>query len=296
MTIVSNCGHDEWYRFRYGEAGDQTGDEYQLCGWYYFRQNMILRYEGDYEVTNLIVQYATSAAVNDLIGYDQADRLTFWDQLQMCGYDPALIDVPCEADCSSSTAAIIKAVGFMLDYPEFKVIPEDLYTGNLAYYLINAGFTAYTDTDMLINGVGLKAGDILLNEDEHVNIIVQADDWQPFEVDGLWGRATTRAIQDRIGVTVDGVISHQHPECEQPGFTTGWEYDMTYQGSETIRAIQRWLQSRGLYDAHIDGLCGTQTVRGLQMMCGTEVDGVISAPSDCVREIQRRLVDGTLFE
>lgn len=296
MTIVSNCGHDEYYRFRFGEAGDQTGDEYQLCRWYYFRQNVVLRYEGDDRVPPLIAQFATSAALNDFIGYDQSERETFWYALEDFNYDPAAIMYACESDCSCSTMSIVKDVGVVLGIPELAELPIEAYTGNMLDVLLRAGFTAYYCTDMLINGVGLQPGDICLNEDEHVNIVVQADDASVFEVDGLWGRATTRAIQECIGTPIDGIVSHQHPECDQPGFTTGWEYDSTYEGSEMIKAIQLWLQSRGFYDAHIDGLCGTQTIKGLQRMCGTEVDGVIDAPSDCVREMQRRLVAGTLFE
>lgn len=296
MTIVSNCGHDEWYKFRYGEAGDQTGDEYQLCNWYYFRQNVILRYEGREDVPQLMAQFARNAALNDLVGYDQTERMTFWFALVACGWDPACINYACEADCSSSTLAIVAAVGMVLGIPELIDVDVEGYTGNMLDILTAAGFTAYYAPEMLVDGLGLRPGDIILNEDEHVNIVVEADDAQTFEVDGLWGRETTRALQRYIKTSIDGEVSHQHPECAQPGFTTGWQYDQTYEGSELIRAIQLWLQSRGLYDAHIDGLCGTQTVKALQRMTGTTVDGEISAPSDCVREMQRRIVDGSLFK
>ena len=299
MILASNCGHDEFYRFRYGEAGDQTGDEYQICQEYYFQQNVVLRYAGsDERVVPLIVDFATAAAENDMIGYDMSERETFWYALEECGYNPANIYYPCETDCSISTESIIKAVGMYLGIQELASIPIDVYTGNIRYVLEQAGFVAIYDDDMLINGYGLLPGDIVLNEsdDGHVNIVVSNDDQDTFEIDGLWGRYTTKAIQRYIGTPIDGEVSHQHPECAQPGFTTGWQYDNTYEGSEMIRAIQEWLHSRGLYDAHIDGLCGTQTIKGLQRMCGTTVDGIISAPSDCVKVMQERLVDGTLFK
>lgn len=296
MTIVSNCGHDEWYKFRYGEAGDQTGDEYQLCNWYYFRQNVVLRYELRDDVPQLMAEYARNAALNDLIGYDQAERETFYYAMLECGYNPAFINYPCETDCSCSDLSIAKVVGIVLGIQALAEIDHSGYTGNMVNILTDAGFTAYYDPEMLVDGLRLKPGDILLNEEEHTNIVVESDNTQMFEIDGLWGRETTRALQRYIKTSIDGEVSHQHPECAQPGFTTGWQYDQSYEGSELIRAIQMWLQSRGLYDAHIDGLCGTQTIKGLQKMTGTTVDGEISAPSDCVREIQRRIVDGSLFK
>ena len=100
------------------------------------------------------------------------------------------------------------------------------------------------------------------------------------DMDGSWGPATTRALQARFGTPVDGVISGQVrtsanaaiPSCQ-------WGRG----GSLLVRAMQRWL---GVAD---DGNLGPQTVRALQARMGTPVDGVISNPSLCVKEMQRRL-------
>lgn len=299
MTIVSNCGHDENWSYRNGVTGDQTGEEWCLYGFFYFGQNVVLRYVGDQRVPALIGEYAEAAAFNDNIGYDQYQRLTFWYALEEYGYNPAAIALPCETDCSAGVAAIVKAVGYMLGIPELAMVDESAWTGSLKDELIAAGFVAIYDEDMLVNGVGLLTGDIQLNEAQHVNIVTESDYdinyGEQVEEDGYWGKQTTFALQQYIGTTPDGIVSHQHIQCKQPGFTTGWEYDASYLGSELIRAIQTWLREYDYYNAHIDGLCGSQTIKGLQRMCGTEVDGEISAPSDCVREIQHRLNEGTLF-
>lgn len=299
MTIVSNCGHDENWDYRNGIAGDQTGDEWCLYGFFYFGQNVVLRYIDDKQVPALIADYAYAAAFNDCIGYDQYQRMTFWYALEQCGYNPAWIAQPCETDCSAGVAAIVKAVGMTLGIQKLAAIDPNAWTGSLKDELLQAGFVAIYNEDMLVNGVGLLTGDILLNEASHVNIVVESDfDIDPsgrVEEDGYWGKQTTFALQEYIGTTPDGIVSHQHIECKQPGFTTGWEYDSSYEGSQLIRAIQRWLRDHELYNAHLDGLCGSQTIKGLQRMCGTEVDGIVSAPSDCVREMQHRLNDGTLF-
>ena len=48
----------------------------------------------------------------------------------------------------------------------------------------------------------------------------------------------------------------------------------------------------GLLD--VDGYMGTETISALQKYLGTYVDGVISSPSEMVKELQRRLNNGVL--
>lgn len=100
-------------------------------------------------------------------------------------------------------------------------------------------------------------------------------------VDGYWGTATTKRLQEYFGCAVrDGVISGQVkgdwsrriPSIE---FGTG--------GSNLIRATQKWL------GVTADGNMGPGTIKALQKRMGTTQDGMISAPSDVVREMQKRL-------
>ena len=107
------------------------------------------------------------------------------------------------------------------------------------------------------------------------------------EVDGYWGKATTAALQKALGVTADGYIHHQWPTNTQPAFTTGWGYDRSGDGSETVRALQTKL------GVHADGLIGPQTIRALQDAMGTVADGELWEASPCVKEMQRRLNAGS---
>lgn len=101
-------------------------------------------------------------------------------------------------------------------------------------------------------------------------------------VDGQWGEATTRRLQQYLGTQVDGVLSHQWKSSANANlFSAQW--DKTQIGSNCIRALQ------GKIGAGQDGLFGSGSISALQRYLGTPVDGVISNPSTMVSELQRRL-------
>lgn len=110
-------------------------------------------------------------------------------------------------------------------------------------------------------------------------------------VDGLWGPATTRALQKHFGTTQDGVVSDQYSgyKGSNPGLcSTSWDWrSPAYGRSDVMKALQRKIGT------DVDGLAGPNTFRKLQACVGTVQDGCISRPSDCVREMQRKLNAGT---
>lgn len=165
---VSNCSKNEHGWAHGGEAGDQTRGEYYVRPWYGFDQDKTARHP-DAKVRDLIAVLAVQAADNDCIGYDQGQRLTMWEQLQKVGYWPKNIKTPCEADCSSSTAAIVKAVGYLVGDEKMQRCPDYMTTWNESAFLKNAGF------EILYGFRGpedLLPGDIQFNTDMHTNIFV----------------------------------------------------------------------------------------------------------------------------
>ena len=82
----------------------------------------------DEKVRKMIADMARAAAKNNLVGYDQSQRYTFWEHLKASEYDPAGITIACEADCSSGVAAIVKAVGYRLNMQKLKNVSIYLYT------------------------------------------------------------------------------------------------------------------------------------------------------------------------
>lgn len=161
--MISNCGKDERGAYSGGQAGDQTGGEYALIPWYDRGWSCVLRHP-DQSTRAMIAQLATAAAQNNKIGYDQSQRGTFWAQLQAAGYDPARITTPCEADCSSSSATIIKAAGYRLGNKALQAVRYDLTTAGLRSAAKAAGFLVLTDPKYLTGDAYLLPGDILLRD------------------------------------------------------------------------------------------------------------------------------------
>lgn len=165
--MISNCGHDERGKYSGGKAGDQTGTEWQVINWYKRPWKCVLRHP-DAAVRKLIAQMAKAAAINNMVGYDQSQRLTYWEELKKANYDPAKIITPCEADCSSGVAANTKAAGYRLNIQKLKDVSIYCYTGNLRAVFKAAGFEVLTDSKYLTSDEYLLEGDILLNDGAHV--------------------------------------------------------------------------------------------------------------------------------
>lgn len=164
--MISNCGHDENGRYSGGKAGDQTGTEWQIIPWYNRPWNVVLRFENQ-QVAQMIADIARAAAKNNLIGYDQNQRTTYWQHLKASNYDPAQITIACEADCSSGVAANVKAVGYRLGIQTLKNVSVDAYTGNLRAVLKRAGAIELTASKYLTSDKYLRPGDVLLYEGHH---------------------------------------------------------------------------------------------------------------------------------
>lgn len=174
--MISNCGHDENGRYAGGVAGDQTKTEWQAREWYSRPWDVVLRCT-DPNARKLLAALASDAANNNLIGYDQGtvgnsdDRYSFWYQLKASGYYPKNIKKACEADCSSSTLALIKAVGYLLDIKVLQDVSIYGYTGNLEKILLKTGlFKALHEKKYLESPDYIFAGDILLCTGHHVCI------------------------------------------------------------------------------------------------------------------------------
>lgn len=162
MTI-SNSGSDERGKITGGKAGDQTGGEWRIRPWYNGSWDVVLRHPNK-TVRDMIAVMAEAAAKNDKVGYDQAQRHTFWTQLSKVNYRPEKITTACEADCSAGVAACVKGAGYRLGHKDLKSLDHTSYTGNLRSRLKAIGFTALTESKYLKSDQYLLRGDILLND------------------------------------------------------------------------------------------------------------------------------------
>src|SRR5690606_4389359 len=118
-------------------------------------------------------------------------------------------------------------------------------------------------------------------------------------VDGVWGPATTRRLQELAGTPRDGKVSSQSSswKAQNPGLKGGWSWVVPSRtrGSQLILTMQRKLKKAGRYTGKLDGLVGPKFFRALQKDLGTPVDGRVSDPSAMVRALQRRANAGRWF-
>lgn len=206
-----------------GQAGDQKGNEWAVIPWYSRPWNYVLRHP-DATVRKKIVELARKAANNDMIGYDQGDRYSFWQQLAAVGYDPSMITVPCESDCSAGVAAIVKAVGYLMGNTKLQGVSIYCYTGNLRAALKAAGFEVLTASKYLASDKYLLAGDVLLYEGHHTAI--NLDDGASAETAVTY----TEGFQRPQTAAAGGIsILTAHMPCngwywltERTGGTSGW--------------------------------------------------------------------------
>lgn len=155
-----------------------------------------------------------------------------------------------------------------------------------------------TGTTGRSTGIHLHLGTKRLSDDKYFD--PETFDWQPqteptptptptpprpqLNVNGVWDTATQLALARHYKTTPDGFISGQIPQRANSNIRvvrngTG--------GSQFVRALQRDL------GVTVDGQLGTITVSALQRGLGLPVDGFISPVSNTVREMQRRLNNGT---
>lgn len=169
ILMISNCGGDERGKITGGQAGDQTGKEWNIVPWYSRPWYCVLRHP-DPGVRDLLAQYARAAAENNNIGYDQWERLTFFNRLKEANWNPSNITEKCETDCSAGVVAITIAVGNVLKIPELAALNPKLYTGNMRNAFKSAGFECLTEKKYKSSDKYLIPGDILLNDTHHTAI------------------------------------------------------------------------------------------------------------------------------
>lgn len=177
MARLSNCGKSETGGL-YGEPGDQTKAEYWNLSYWANGWQYVFRYPSA-SVASLIALYAEHAADNDKIGYSQSGRTTMWQQMSFLSgsHDPAKIQNACNADCSSSTMAIIRAVGLDKNIPALSAANINGTT----YSMIGGELESMGFKRIPFGGESmLNTGDILMT-DGHACIVISGN--KPTESD-----------------------------------------------------------------------------------------------------------------
>lgn len=199
---ISNSGSDERGKYTGGTAGDQKGGEWALKAWYKRPWTVVLRHPSE-RVRNAIAQLGIESALNDLIGYDQAQRYTYWDQLVKSGYRPSNIKTACEEDCTAGANANVKAAGVLLGVKALADLPKTITSRNMKAQYVKAGFIALTDSKYINAHANLLPGDILLYENHHAatNITVGSNVLSTYSYSDVLGTIKEeKTVESKPGV------------------------------------------------------------------------------------------------
>lgn len=309
--MISNCGHDENGDYEYGQAGDQTGTEWEIKPWYRYGTSgwdVVLRFE-DRSVAQMIADIARAAANNNLVGYDQKNRYSYWEHLQASNYDPAQITVACEADCSSGVVANVKAAGYRLGISKLKNVPI-MYTvtSDLHYKLKSAGAIELRDSKYLTSDKYLRPGDILLAISHHT--ATNLDMGSNASWDGSSGNVLSKGSTGADVKDMQTKLIACGYSCGSAGadgdFGEGTEtalknfqrdYNLVIDGifGDASRAKLNEVYSSLMEDGFVKIKISTtsSTVRGIKV-CGNQVP-VCSKPGDS-RTIVKHLNNGVLLD
>lgn len=232
---------DERGKAKGGDAGDQTGKEVKTGSWYNFNQTQILFWK-DVSLAKKYVAALKYFASSNLVGYDQSERTTLYNELAKVKWKYPDLKVKVETDCSSLVLAAVNcAVGK-------KLITSAANSSTMKSILMNTGlFAEKTGSRYKDSGDYLALGAILIAPGNHVisaiengskygisNSIVAESTLSvgstgsevkklqrnlnklnftdsaknPLVVDGKFGASTKEALkkfQKKYGLTVDGI-------------------------------------------------------------------------------------------
>lgn len=170
-VVLASSSKDENGRYTGGKKGDQTGKEVYILNWYNSNWNYVLRPK-DATLAENIARSAEAGCANNNIGYSQGARNTLYIEAQKVGLDLSKITTPCDCDCSSFVSICCICAGLS---------PSIFYAGGnmrTTYNMkaaceVTGKFTILSNSQYTQNSAYLKRGDILLNSNSHVVIVLQ---------------------------------------------------------------------------------------------------------------------------
>ena len=169
-VMLGYAAKDERGAYVGGQAGDQTGKEVYINGWYDQSWTSVLRPKSAV-LAERIARQCENACNNNKIGYSQSDRNTLLKEVKKVGYDMSKVTTPCNCDCSSFVSAVCVCCGL----PESTFFPggNGCVTSTIGPACLSTGqFVELTDMKYRNQKYYLKRGDILLNRNAHVVIVL----------------------------------------------------------------------------------------------------------------------------
>lgn len=155
-----------------GAAGDQTGKEVCIIGWYKGGWHTVLRPKSQ-DLAEKSAAACEAACANENLGYDIAvsQRNTLQAEAVKHDRDLSKIDKPCEADCATFMQVCAIAGGAKLTYEG-----NGMTTRNMVERLLETGdYEALTEQKYLDSDAYLLRGDILVKTGHTVMALEDGD-------------------------------------------------------------------------------------------------------------------------
>lgn len=232
---IGHASIDENGKIAGGKIGDQTKKEVCIREWYNKHWNVYLECD-DKTIATKAANYMERFCRNDMIGYDQNQRLTMFESILAndCNVEKA----SGETDCSAAISAAYVFAGLKLS--------PACTTRSLRIALLNTGkFRAYTDAAHLTTDKLAKRGSIHLKEGSHVimNLEDGSTALNPYTT------PTTTIEFGELGIGVRWV----QWELRQSGYDIKIDGEF---GSKTDKTVRQYQKDHGL---EIDGRVGPKT-------------------------------------
>ena len=167
-VLIGHAGGDENGGAHGGQTGDQTGREVYILNWYSGGWNIVLRPKNA-AVAEKMANACEVLCKSNLVGYDQWERNTLWDELEKVGWNPSALKTKCETDCSAFMTACARVAG--INVPRV-ALGGGKYNAPITSTMRQAfgstgAFDVLTDSKYCTSDRYLKRGDVLVRESGH---------------------------------------------------------------------------------------------------------------------------------
>lgn len=271
---IAHFSIDENNRASGGAAGDQTSRECCVRDWYNKPWDYYIEIT-DEALANKAADLFTKVANRNEAGYDQKQRLTFYDALVECKGDVSKMK-KCEADCSSGIASIYKFLGL-------NVNPSCTTRNIRAAFVATGKAKAYSDKEHTASDKYAKRGGLYLKEGSHVVMAIENGSSANSKPTSSPTTATTttytrkqfiKDVQACTGAKVDGIAGN---ETLSKTVTVSRSKNIKH---AVVKPIQKYLNALGYNCGTPDGIAGAKfdaAVKAFQKANGCTVDGEITA-------------------
>lgn len=269
-VYVGSARSDERGKANSGKAGDQNGGkEVSKQKWYKHSKGWrVLRCKIP-EMRKFIAEAMEWACANNLIGYDQYQRLTLYNDVKAFNFNPSKTTKAVETDCS---ALVRVCVLYALRKTGRNNSIADFITSNQASVLLATGlFEELKGTKYTNQPDYLMAGDILVTKTKGHTVIVlnsgdKAGDDTPEAPKILGSRILKNGMEGADVKELQKMLLELNYDLGK------WRDDGDF-GDATEDAVRKFQKE---HDCDVDGEVGSETLAALNTVFNAQGDGDVA--------------------